>query len=56
MMYVVEERNGNPTLLKLQGNGSYKALAFGAGENKLDELLELAKEANFYHDDDGGQG
>lgn len=44
--YVVEVRSGNPSLLLLQSNGTYKSIAHGHGDDSLDDLIILAESAN----------
>lgn len=53
MRYVVEVGNGNASLLALQDDGTYKKLAYAAGEDKTADLVNLANEANtFWEDED----
>lgn len=53
MQYVVDSTNGTASLLVLQDDGSYKKLAYAAGEDKTADLVNLANEANaFWEDED----
>lgn len=45
-VYVVEVRSGNPAILILQANGTYKSIAHGHGDDSLDDLLALTESAN----------
>lgn len=44
--YIIEARDGNPAICELQDNGTYKKIAFGAGEKTVPELLALITLAN----------
>jgi hypothetical protein len=45
--YIIEASNsGNPRILELQGDATYKCIAFGAGDNSLDAIKEMTENAN----------
>lgn len=53
MRYVVEVSNNTSSLLVLQDDGTYKKLAYAAGDDKAADLVALANEANTYWEDEG---
>ena len=48
--WIIEKRNGNPAILVVQGDGTYKSIAHGHGDDSLEELMTLATSANAWED------
>jgi len=50
--YIVEKGGNSPRILVLdEDEGTYSVLTHGVGENSLVQLLDLASEANLWHED-----
>ena len=46
MRYVVERSNGNPKILAKDSDGLFFVIAYGAGDDRIPDLVELVRLAN----------